>query len=231
MTASSPGLMMAVRAEIIASVAPQVTVTFFSGSAWMPLYFAYFRHSASRSGLAPQVIAYWLTSDVMARQAACLIASGAAKSGYPWERLIAPCFAASRVISRMTLSVNSFAFSATKDRAIEAQTSQPILPMKGIPEVGNLSIESCGGSLDPFLRPSRHGHGPGARRRADARRSRARPARADVRRDAGPRPRSVADRHPAGPLGARPSAAPGRASSPADAPAGARHHRARTAAG
>src|SRR4029453_18899565 len=116
--------MMALRAEIIASVAPHVTVTFFSGSAWIPLYVAYFRQRASRSGLAPQVIAYWLMSDVMARQAASLIAAGAAKSGYPCERLMAPCFAASRVISRMTLSVNCLAFSATKVRGMRTQISR-----------------------------------------------------------------------------------------------------------
>src|SRR5579862_8958681 len=116
--------MMAHIVDIIASVAPQVTVTFFSGSAWIPLYLAYFRQSASRSSLAPQVIAYWLMSAVIARRAASLIASGAGKSGYPWDRLIAPYFAASRVISRMTLSVKCFALSATKDRGMKARLAK-----------------------------------------------------------------------------------------------------------
>ena len=50
--------MTAERALIIASVAPQVTVMFFTGSAWIPLYFAYFRERASRSSGAPHVTAY-----------------------------------------------------------------------------------------------------------------------------------------------------------------------------
>jgi hypothetical protein len=52
------------------------------------------------------VIGYWLTSAAIAARAASLISSGAAKSGKPCDRLIAPCAFASRVISRMTDSVN-----------------------------------------------------------------------------------------------------------------------------
>ena len=58
-----------------------------------------------RSG-APQVMAYWLTSASIARQAAALISAGAGKSGIPWARLTAPCLAASIDIPRITLSVN-----------------------------------------------------------------------------------------------------------------------------
>src|SRR6266536_601311 len=42
----------------------------------------------------------------MARTAAAFTSSGASKSGKPWARLTAPCSSASRVISRMTDSVN-----------------------------------------------------------------------------------------------------------------------------
>ena len=61
---------------------------------------------AARNGSAPQVIGYWLTSSAIAWRAASLISSGAGKSGKPCDRLIAPCATASRVISRITDSVN-----------------------------------------------------------------------------------------------------------------------------
>src|SRR5215475_1212897 len=64
-----------------------------------------------RNGRAPHVMAYWFTSARMAATAASLISAGAAKSGKPWARLIAPCETARRVISRMTDSVNVAAFS------------------------------------------------------------------------------------------------------------------------
>src|SRR6185503_19351714 len=170
MTASSPGLMMALIAEIIASVAPQVTVTFFSGSAWMPLYFATFRHRASRSGLAPHVIAYWLMSDVMARHAASLIASGAAKSGYPCERLMAPCLAASRVISRMTLSVNCFAFSATNDRGMRAEITGNRRNRITKMECG-LVLRSLPGGPPPLINGGGASEGPSALPRLRLRRA------------------------------------------------------------
>src|SRR5213593_3403283 len=69
---------------------------------------------ASRSGLAPHVMAYWLTSAWIARQAASLIAAGAAKSGNPWARLIAPWRRARRVISRITDSVKRPALAETR---------------------------------------------------------------------------------------------------------------------
>src|SRR5215212_4009177 len=49
----------------------------------------------------------------MASIARVLMSAGAGKSGKPCERLTAPCFRASRVISRMTDSVNRLAFSET----------------------------------------------------------------------------------------------------------------------
>src|SRR5262249_21392932 len=87
---------------IMHSVAPQQTVTFLSGSHGMPLKLRTLAAIASRRAGAPQVMAYWLYPSWMARHAASLIAWGASKSGIPWPRLIAPCRAASRVISRIT---------------------------------------------------------------------------------------------------------------------------------
>ena len=68
----------------------------------------------------------------MAAHAASLISDGAGKSGKPCERLTAPCCCASRVISRMTDSVNRSALcdGATRDitrivlRADLAQTAR-----------------------------------------------------------------------------------------------------------
>src|SRR6185369_5119216 len=68
------------------------------------------RATASRSGRAPQVTANWLTSATIAAQAASLIAAGAGKSGKPCDRLTPPYKSLSRVISRMTDSVNWVAF-------------------------------------------------------------------------------------------------------------------------
>src|SRR5204863_4403900 len=68
------------------------------------------RATASRSGRAPHVTAYWLMSALMAAHAASLITSGAGKSGKPCDRLTPPCRSLSRVISRMTDSVNCVAF-------------------------------------------------------------------------------------------------------------------------
>ena len=60
---------------------------------------------AARRPFAPQVIAYWLTSSWIARDAASLSSGGQAKSGKPWARLTAPASTARRFISRMTDSV------------------------------------------------------------------------------------------------------------------------------
>src|ERR1019366_10674301 len=66
----------------------------------------YLAAMASRKGLAPQVMAYWLRSAAMAWAAACFSAAGAGKSGKPCARLMAPWRMARRVISRMTDSPN-----------------------------------------------------------------------------------------------------------------------------
>jgi hypothetical protein len=63
------------------------------------------RAIASRSGRAPQVTAYWLTSSWIAAIAAAFTSGGAAKSGKPCERFTPLCRSFSRVISRMTDSV------------------------------------------------------------------------------------------------------------------------------
>src|SRR5205823_11233062 len=100
------------------SVEPQVTVISVSGSISSPRYQRVFSAIAARKSRAPQVIAYWFTSASIACMAARLISAGAAKSGKPCDRLTAPCFKASRVISRMTDSVNWLALRETR-REIE----------------------------------------------------------------------------------------------------------------
>src|SRR5947209_5261873 len=66
---------------IMPSVAPQQTAISRSGSNSIPYVCRYLLAMASRNGLAPQVIAYWLISASMASAAARLSASGAGKSG------------------------------------------------------------------------------------------------------------------------------------------------------
>src|SRR5216684_5620839 len=100
------------------SVEPQVTVISVSGSISRPRYHFVLCAIASRKSFAPQVIAYWLTSSAMACIATRLMSSGAGKSGKPCERLTAPYFIASRVISRITDSVNKLALRETR-REIE----------------------------------------------------------------------------------------------------------------
>src|SRR4029077_2284636 len=56
-------------------------------------------------------------SSEMACRAASFTSAGAAKSGKPCERLMALCFNARRVISRMTDSVNCSAFAESMRRA------------------------------------------------------------------------------------------------------------------
>jgi len=101
---ASPGFTRLSIAAIIASVDPHVTTMFSSGSASIPLKRFAFAAIASRSGFAPHVIEYWWWGPFSASRAASTISRGGSKSGNPWARLIASCFAATRVISRMTLS-------------------------------------------------------------------------------------------------------------------------------
>jgi hypothetical protein len=107
------------RVAAIASVAPQVMVISRSGSSVMPYHSWYFAVSASRSRLAPQVMAYWLISAAIARAAASFRTSGVAKFGKPCARLIASCSRASRVMPRITDSVNVRVRRAT---CIEGET-------------------------------------------------------------------------------------------------------------
>src|SRR5579863_3068117 len=102
--------MIAIIAEIIASVEPQQTVISRSGSTVVPLVRENLSATALRRDFAPQVMAYWLMSAAMASCAARLISAGAGKSGKPCERFTALCCNARRVISRMTDSVNCAAF-------------------------------------------------------------------------------------------------------------------------
>src|SRR5215813_9457197 len=110
--------MMAIMADIMASVEPQQMVISRSGSYATDWVRSNFSTMASRSGLAPQVMAYWLMSSEMAWRAASLISAGAGKSGKPCDRLTALCFMARRVISRMTDSVNCSALAEIMRRAI-----------------------------------------------------------------------------------------------------------------
>src|SRR5712691_9421883 len=123
--------MMAIIADIIASVEPQQMVISRSGSTRTPCVRSNFSTIASRSGFAPQVMAYWLMSSEIACRAASLISAGAAKSGKPCERLTALCFIARRVISRMTDSVNCSAFADSMRRAICAmEDSGAVIELK-----------------------------------------------------------------------------------------------------
>src|SRR5437660_11182414 len=102
---SSPGSQIARSVEIIASVDPQVTVSMVSGSTSIAYSSRYERASASRSDFEPHVIAYWLMSASIARLAASLTWVGAGKLGKPCARLMPPCSAHRRGISRMTDAV------------------------------------------------------------------------------------------------------------------------------
>src|SRR4029450_22041 len=61
---------------------------------------------ARRSRGVPQVIAYWWKSPSKARWAASTSSRGGGKLGIPWARLMPSCWLFTRVISRMTDSVN-----------------------------------------------------------------------------------------------------------------------------
>src|SRR2546430_6923321 len=113
-TASSPGLMRESIAAIIASVEPQVTTRFVSGSASIPLNVFARRAIASRNSRAPQVIEYWLYPPSSARFAAAVSCEGGSKSGNPWAKFTASWSAAIRVISRITDSGNFCTRSATR---------------------------------------------------------------------------------------------------------------------
>src|ERR1041384_5974847 len=85
---SSPGSTRASSVAAIASVAPQVTVSSASGFTSIPYHSRYFRATASRSRLAPQVMAYWLMSARMAAAAASLSTAGAGETGDPLASLM-----------------------------------------------------------------------------------------------------------------------------------------------
>src|ERR1044072_5240188 len=103
---------------------------------------------ASRSGLAPQVMAYWLTSAKTASAAACLSSAGAAKSGKPWARLTAPWAIAIRFISRMTDSVKRSALALIRlAGAVWARFTRRSL--------GERLTETLGG-VGYHARPGRH---------------------------------------------------------------------------
>ena len=92
--------------SIDASVLPQVTTVLASGSMGSPVNRDCLRASAARKLGAPQVTAYWCGPWRPARSAAASRAGGGSKSGKPWDKLIAPCALATRVMRRMTDSGN-----------------------------------------------------------------------------------------------------------------------------
>src|SRR4051794_41824689 len=63
---------------------------------------AVFAAMASRSGFAPNVIAYWLWSAATASATAAFSSGGAGECGNPWARLTAPAATARRFISPIT---------------------------------------------------------------------------------------------------------------------------------
>src|SRR5919199_2765921 len=131
MTTSSPGFTSARKVAAIASVAPHVTVMSRSGSTSIPYQRRYFSAIASRSGGDPQVIAYWLMSPWIAAHAASFIGAGIGKSGNPCARLIASCWLAIRVISRMTLSVNvAVRWAIIADTLLDACVGRRDLPLR-----------------------------------------------------------------------------------------------------
>lgn len=118
---SSPGSSTPNIEAIIASVEPQVTQICVSGSASIPYQRRYFSAIAARNSSEPQVIGYWLMSSATARRAASFNSAGAAKSGKPCDRLIAPWAFDSLVISRMTDSENERARAEGRTLDIEAR--------------------------------------------------------------------------------------------------------------
>jgi len=92
-----------------------------------------FRARACRKFGAPQVMAYWCGPWRAARSAAFNKASGGSKSGKPWDRLIAPCALATRVILRMTTRQRrSFAgWFAAMDLLLQC-VDQIILQIRGV---------------------------------------------------------------------------------------------------
>src|ERR1700722_230501 len=113
--------MMAIIDAMMDSVEPQQTVISRSVSIEMPVVLANFSAMERRRFFEPQVMAYWLMSAAIASCAARLISAGAGKSGKPWDKLTALWRIASRVISRITDSVNRSAFEESFGLAAAAR--------------------------------------------------------------------------------------------------------------
>src|SRR5437667_370577 len=150
-------------AAIIASVEPQVTTRFVSGSASIPLNVFARRAIASRNSRAPQVIEYWLYPPSSARFAAAVSCEGGSKSGNPWAKFTASWSAAIRVISRaaglsavemaaiareMNLSETTFVFPATSPSANYRNrifTPGGEIPFAGHPSIGTAYVAAMEG--------------------------------------------------------------------------------------
>src|SRR5258708_5153808 len=110
---------------------------------------------ASRKFCAPHVIAYWLTSASIAAFAASFSSCGHAKSGKPCARLIASCWIASRVMSRITDSVKLAAFRETRMFAIVCPSILRVVPGAAASEVGDARLAVIAGVTIAAPRPRR----------------------------------------------------------------------------
>ncbi len=86
--------------------------TWVSGSRSSPIqYFCFFNNAFRKRG-APHVMAYWWGPSSIALLPATKTSGGGSASGKPWERLMAPYWFETRVISRITDSVKKVRRSA-----------------------------------------------------------------------------------------------------------------------
>ena len=92
--------------HIMASVEPHVTTIWVSGSMSRPMRGLCLAASAARKLGAPQVMAYWCGPVWATSARRSVISAGGSKSGKPWDRLMASYFMDTRVMRRITESVN-----------------------------------------------------------------------------------------------------------------------------
>ncbi len=90
----------------MASVEPQVTTIWVSGSMSRPMRGLCLAARAARKLGAPHVMAYWCGPSWATSARRSVMAAGGSKSGKPCERLMASYFMETRVMRRITESVN-----------------------------------------------------------------------------------------------------------------------------
>ena len=106
----SPGFVRAKIVSTMASVEPMVTTISVSGSSVRPMKRPALRASACRKFGAPIVMGYWCGPSALTSARRSVSALGGSKSGKPCARLIAPHARLTRVMRRMTESVNNLFF-------------------------------------------------------------------------------------------------------------------------